>query len=46
MGNVNELATKADLEEAMRTATLRISVMIGLMVAIVLAATFVMARMY
>jgi hypothetical protein len=44
MDNINELATKKDLEQAVNAATCRISVMLGLMVAVLLAAAYVMAR--
>lgn len=44
MDDMSALATKADLEQAVNAATYRISVMLGSMVTIVLAATFVMAR--
>lgn len=44
MDSIKELATKKDLEQAVNAATLRISVMIGLMVAVLVAATFIMTR--
>lgn len=44
MDSMKDLATKADLKQAVNTATLRISLMIGLMVAVLLAATYIMTR--
>lgn len=44
MESMKDLATKADLKQAVNAATLRISVMLGLMVAVLLAATYVMTR--
>lgn len=44
MDSIKELATKKDLEQAIRLQTLRISLMLGLMVAVLIAATFVMTR--
>lgn len=44
MESMKDLATKADLKQAVNAATYRISVMLGLMIAIVLAAAYVMAR--
>lgn len=44
MESMKDIATKADLKQAVNAATLRISMMIGLMVATVLTAAFVMMR--
>lgn len=44
MESMKDIATKADLKQAVNAATLRISMMIGLMVAVLLAATYVMTR--
>lgn len=44
MDSMKDLATKADLKQAVNIATYRISVMLGLMVAIVLTATYVMTQ--
>lgn len=44
MDSMNDLLTKDYLKRAIRLQTLRISMMIGLMVAVLLAATYIMAR--
>lgn len=44
MDSMNDLLTKDYLKQAIRLQTLRISLMLGLMVVVLLAATYIMAR--
>lgn len=44
MDSMKDLLTKDYLKQAIRLQTLRISLMLGLMVAVLIAATYIMAR--